>query len=133
MIPRRTPANPTPVEGSHVFAHFHDWVLSLPWVVERPYSLGTQGVRAFGVECELLDLHKLWLVTGMQPRGRAHPVDIAVIIPDGAARTIEDLGWARPLSPMPARQVLMKASSDVMASPREVEALVVSAYTFAMS
>ena len=105
----------------------HQWVLSLPWVVEWPYSVGTCGVRSFAVECEPLGCRQLWLLTGMQRS------NIAVIVPVEAARVIEDVGWGLPVSPMPSGHVLMMPSTDVTARPRDVEALVLSAYSHAMS
>ena len=47
------------------FDDFHEWVLSLPWVVEREHKLGTPGARSFGVECEPLGRSQLWLLTGL--------------------------------------------------------------------
>ena len=105
----------------------HQWVLSLPWVVEWPYALGIEGVRTFAVECEPIGRRQLWLLTGMQSSG------IAVIVRSEAAREIEDAGWARPVSHMPSGRILMTASGEVTARPHHVEALMLSAYCSAMS
>jgi hypothetical protein len=67
---RREPT--TTAREVRAFDDFHEWVLSLPWVVERPYALATPGVRGFGVECEPLDRRQLWLLTGL-PRARVTP------------------------------------------------------------
>jgi hypothetical protein len=50
---RREPQTIAPDEGN-ALDDFHEWVLSLPWVVGRPSSVDTPGVPCFGVDCELL-------------------------------------------------------------------------------
>ena len=62
--PSETLRSPEPLLGN-----VYEWILSLPWVVERPDGLGTPGVR-FAVDCEPLDLRQLWLVTGLPAPGR---------------------------------------------------------------
>jgi hypothetical protein len=44
---------------------FRVWVSTLPSVVERPYGLGTSGVRSFGVDCEPHGRHRRWVLTGL--------------------------------------------------------------------
>ena len=126
MIRRRSVSSFHPTVRTRS-ADLHEWVLSLPWVVEWPYALGIEGVRTFAVECEPIGRRQLWLLTGMQRS------NIAVIVPVEAARVIEDVGWGLPVSPMPSGHVLMMPSTDVTARPRDVEALVLSAYSHAMS
>ncbi len=116
------------------FGDFHEWVLSLPWVVERPYSLETPGVRCFGVECEPLGRRQLWLVTGLDGHGRpTGSPSITVIVPSEAANDIEDLGWGRPLAPMPRGYVLLTVDGPAFDRQRDLEALVLNAYGYAMS
>ena len=110
---------------------FHEWVLSLPWVVERPYSLATPGVRTFAVDCEPLDRRQMWLVTGLRRSFTGDP-GIAVIVPGNAASEIEHEGWGRSLAPMPAGYVLMSTHGEVGDGPG-IEALVLNAYNFAMA
>src|SRR5262245_1352457 len=87
---------------------FHDWILSLPWVVERPYVAGVRGVRAFAIDCQPLDIHRMWLVTGL-PHGRG----IALIVEDSRAERYESVGVASPITPMPARHTLVGLSEDL--------------------
>jgi hypothetical protein len=76
---RREPQTIGSNEGT-ALDDFHEWLLSLPWVVERPYNLETPGVRCFGVECEPLGRRQLWLVAGRQ-RQLADGIGLAVIVP----------------------------------------------------
>jgi hypothetical protein len=131
MIRRRPTQQMSAPELTPAFDDFHEWVLSLPWVVERQYSLGTPGVRAFAVDCEPIGRRQMWLVTGLRESSVGDP-GIAVILPLDAAREIEDAGWGRRLAPMPAGHALLTVYGDVVDGPR-VEALVLSAYGFAMA
>jgi hypothetical protein len=64
----------------------HEWVRSLPWVVERPYAVGTPGVRSFAVDCEPLGRDQLWLITGLPHRAHDGGLGISVIVPRHAWR-----------------------------------------------
>ena len=86
----------------------HNWILSLPWVVERPYVLGVRGVRAFAVDCPPLDIRRMWLVTGL-PSGRG----IALIVESATADAYVNAGVASPLAPMPARHTMITLSDDL--------------------
>ena len=87
---------------------FHPWILSLPWVVERPHVSGISGVRAFAVDCQPLDIRRMWLVTGL-PLGRG----IAVIVEKSRAEAYEAEGVAMPITPMPARHTMIGLSEDL--------------------
>ena len=87
---------------------FHDWILSLPWVVERPYVVGIRGARAFAVDCQPLDIRRMWLVTGL-PYGRS----IALIVDNARAERYEATGVATPITPMPALHTLVGLSEDL--------------------
>jgi hypothetical protein len=100
----------------------HEWVLSLPWVVERHYSFGVRGVRIFAVDCPPLDVREVWLVTGMPMSS-----GVAVVVPLALAADFEILNLAVPIAPMPAEHVLASMCSD--ADERDVERVVLSAYT----
>lgn len=120
-------------ETTYAFDDFHEWVLSLPWVVERPYSLGTPGVRAFGIECEPLGRRQLWLVTGLYDQPESEAAPIAVILPSDAAAEIEISGRGRKLAPMPCSHALVSVDGDTVSGREAVEALVLTAYGYAMS
>lgn len=100
---------------------FHHWVLSLPWVVERPYALGSPPVRTFAVDCELLDVRQLWLVTGLG-NGRG----VAVVVPAGLADELRIEGLVREIAPMPASHVLVGIPDDT--SRVDVETVILEAY-----
>ena len=111
----------------------HEWALSLPWVVEFAYRLGTPGVRAFGVDCEPLDRRQLWLITGLHDPLHADQVALAVIVPNDASYEIAQRGWAYRWTPEPADHILMRASHGAVQRPHEIEALALAAYTWAMA
>jgi hypothetical protein len=110
--------------------HLHEWVLSLPWVVERPHALAP-GVRTFVVDCEPLGLRRLWLVTGIGRRDARLPTTVTVVLPSDAAQTAEASGWGVRRVPLPADHVLMDSDADAGRADRE--ALVLTAYGCAMS
>ena len=115
------------------FADFHAWVLSLPWVVERPSNRETPGVRCFGVDCKPLRRRQLWMMTGLDREGRAGGLGLAVIVPRNAANDIEESGWGRPMAPMPRRHMLVAVDGAAFDRPRDAEALVLAAYGYALS
>jgi hypothetical protein len=122
--------------GSHeprAFDDLHEWVLSLPWVVERPYSVGTPGVRSFGIDCEPLGRRQLWLITGLQRALESEGVGVAVIVPAEVAGEIETTGWARSLAPMPGRHAMVAVYGDAVGRRADLEALVLTAYGYALS
>lgn len=129
---RRAPKTSTS-ESAPALDDFHDWVLGLPWVIERPYSLGTPGVRSFAVDCEPLGLRQLWLLTGLQRELEVDGNGIAVIVPLPAAAAIEDAGWGRTVALMPAGRVVVTVSRDAVGRREHIEALVLTAYNCAMS
>jgi hypothetical protein len=127
---RRQPATEA---APRAFADFHQWVLSLPWIVERPYSLGSPGVRCFGVDCPPLGRKQMWLLTGLQGGSDAASLGLAVIVPTEAALELEDLGWGRTVAPMPVGHALVTVSDERFERREELEALVLTAYGYAMS
>jgi hypothetical protein len=59
----------------------NEWVLSLPWVVEKHGGLGG-GVRLFGVDCEPLQRRRVWLITGFpETRPGEANVTVAAVMP----------------------------------------------------
>ena len=133
MIGRRASSKATRMRQPGTAASFHEWVLSLPWVVERPYSLGTRNVRSFAVDFEPVGCRRLWLVTGLRRSLQPSSIDIAVIVPDEGARALEEAGWGRTVTAMPGRRALVRASAEVTAKPRMIEDLALSAYCWATS
>ena len=131
MKPIRLPSSISSRRPRHL-ENFHEWVLSLPWVVERPHGSGGRQVRSFAVECEPLDRQRLWLLTGLRQSWRFE-FDIAVMVPAEAVRSLENTGWGRALSPMPNGRVLMTISDAAMEGLQGLQAFVLTAYAYAMS
>jgi hypothetical protein len=129
MIHRRTVQRATTAPA---FEDFHDWVLSLPWVVERPSRLAPPVVRSFAVDCEPLNRRQLWLITGLQEPSCADEISVAVIVPIEAAELIENSGWGERLAPMPAGHLLVTASSAALDRRQDIEALILTAYSCAI-
>ena len=124
---RRSVAVPDPLK-THTMEGLHEWVLSLPWVVERPYSQMTPGVRSFAVECEPLDRRQLWLVTGLIAF-----FSVAVIVPTAVAREIEMRRLGREIALMPRNHVLLGLTCDPADEPRRAEQLILTAYSYVMA
>jgi hypothetical protein len=101
--------------------HFHQWILSLPWVVERPGIPGVTGVRTFAIACEPLDIRQVWLVTGLPPGQR-----VAVLAPSFLAVEWEMHGVGRAIAPMPDRHTLFGVRAE--ADDIDVERLILEAY-----
>ena len=133
MIRRRREQKTTSTRDASAFDDFHEWVLSLPWVVERPYGIGTPGVRSFGVDCKPLGRRRLWLLTGLQGELEIDGMGLAVVVPSNAANDIECAGWGRSVAPMPGQHELVSVYSDSIGRSQDIEALVVTAYGYAMS
>jgi hypothetical protein len=114
------------------FSDFHEWILSLPWTVERPYALATPGVRCFDVDCPPLGRRQIWLLSGL------HTIDhsglgLAVIVPVEVARELAGVGWGRTVVPMPGRRALVTVDDKCVARRIELETVVLAAYGEAMS
>jgi hypothetical protein len=103
-----------------------EWILGLPWVVERPYSVSTPGVRTFAVDCEPLARRRLWLVSGLRDG-----CGISVIVPTDAANELELLGLTAPVAPMPRGHVLVCIREDV--DEADLDRVVLDAYSHALS
>jgi hypothetical protein len=111
---------------------FHEWVLGLPWTVERTDAVGRPGVRCFGIDCEPLERRQLWLLTGLFRELDPSGAGLAVIVPSEAAAPIEAAGWGRVFAPMPGGHVLVTVSEDARRRREDLEALVLAAYGLAM-
>jgi hypothetical protein len=133
MMRRRRGQRTTTREDAPAYHDIHEWVLSLPYVVERPYAFGPPEVRSFAVDCEPLGRDQLWLITGLRQQANGGRPGIAVILPRDVAMAVEADGWGRAPSPMPPNHVLVAPWGDADEQLHEIEALVLSAYGAAMS
>jgi hypothetical protein len=129
---RREPQTIAPHQGI-VLDDFHEWLLSLPWVVERPYSLDTPGVRCFAVDCAPLGRRRLWLITGLPRHVDVDGIGLAVIVPTYAAHDLEVVGRGQIVAPMPAGHALVGVYGESLAGRQELEALALTAYGCALS
>ena len=105
---------------------FHRWIVSLPWVIERPPTPGAPGVRTFAIACEPLDVRQVWLVTGLPPGQR-----VAVVVPSSLAVEWEMHGVGRALAPMPARHTLFAIHAD--ADGIDLERVILETYGTVLS
>jgi hypothetical protein len=122
-------ARPGPDERTES-SDFFAWVLSLPWVIERPYELAP-GVRTFAVDCPPLEVRRLWLATGLGRRAGPRP-HVSVIVPLEVSWAIERDGWGRRVANMSPDHVLMSVPGDATGEG-DAEALVLTAYRHAMA
>ena len=133
MVRRQRDQKTTSTRDASASDDFHEWVLSLPWVVERRFSLDTPGVRSFGVDCEPLGRRRLWLLTGLRHELGINGMGLAVVVPWHAANDIECAGWGRSVAPMPDEHALVNVYSELLGRRHDIEALVLAAYGYAMS
>src|SRR5262249_18525780 len=127
---KRESSKPTNDDRAAPCRDFFAWVQSLPWVVERPYQLAP-GVRTFAVDCPVLAIRRLWLVTGVG-QGSAGVPGISIIVPSEISAVAEHEGWGRRMAGMPAGQVLMSVGADIDHATGEMEERILLAYWYAM-
>ncbi len=132
MLHRRRPPQTIASTAGTALGDFHEWLLSLPWVVERPYSLDTPGVHCFGVDCEPLGRRQLWLLTGLHRHVDPDDIGLAVIVPTETAYVLEDGGRGRIVAPMPVGHALVTVHGESVADRQELEALALTAYCSAL-
>jgi hypothetical protein len=104
----------------------HAWVLGLPWVVERPYSLGVPGVRSFAVDCAPAGVRSVWLVTGL-PNGAG----VGVVVPRALGADLDLLRLAEPIAPMPPVHVFAVVCAGV--DEHDLERVLLEAYATAFA
>jgi len=130
MVRRRhEPDTPSPTDTQ--VDRLHQWVLSLPWVVERPGDDTATDVRYFAVECEPLDRRQVWLLTGLTDDG--HTDGIAAVLPIEVAAGIVELGLGRTLALVTDQHVLVALTNEAASRRERIEFVVLSAYSSAMS
>lgn len=111
---------------------FFSWVRGLPWVVERPYEVAP-GVRTFAVDCPLLGIRRVWLVTGLGSDGCETPTArLSIVVPTDVSWTLESSGWGRPIAEMAADQILLELRTRGAETTKVVETLVLTGYRYAI-
>ena len=136
MIRRRTTPKSSSAEAIPAFGEVVEWVLSLPWVVERPADARWPSVRIFAIECPPLERRGMWLLTGVAkpaPDGNTYATDLAAVMPVAASGEAETAGWeVHGATPAPGDHVLMTLARDAVHEREDVEAFVLAAYSHAM-
>jgi hypothetical protein len=112
----------------------HEWVRSLPWVVERSpfHTLPDSQVRIFAVDCEPLERRQVWLLSGLMPSRFDEP-DVAVVMPRAMALEASERGWVIRLdAPLPDDHVLVALGNDAHREHADIEALLLAGYCYAL-
>jgi hypothetical protein len=91
------------------------WLLSLPWVVERPGMAEATGRRWFAVDCEPLGRRRLWLLTGPLGDDATDNFGVHVVLPTRSARRIAAAGRGSVVAPIGGEHHLLSLRLD--ASP----------------
>src|SRR5262249_55835405 len=111
----------------------HQWVLSLPWVVERPRDANAPKARTFAVDCEPLGYRRIWLGTGLPDQGGSGGRDRAGGPPARASGLGVADGEGQCVAFLHGGHVLVDLSTNPARPTTEVERLLWDAYGYAMS
>ena len=141
MFRRRATRRSSPLDRRPASGPLEEWVLSLPWVVERPTDARWPEVRFFEVDCQPLRRRRVWLITGLaeqaQPGdagGAAPAAAPAAVMPDHPSRVGQPAGPdAHQPMPVPAGHVLVTLRGPAAQQRDVVEAFVLTAYNRAMA
>ena len=110
------------------------WVVSLPWVVERPPFRDRPELRCFAIDCEPLGLRRVWALVGSLSGqtgvgGAAH-----VVLPNWLADDTQSSGEGTIALPLGEQHALV--SLHPVANPNRIErlhSLLLMAYASAFS
>ena len=130
---RRQPKQREAITPGGGLEGIHKWVLSLPWVVERPRDASAPKARTFAVDCEPLGYRRIWLVTGIHDERDWGGTDLAVVLPAGAAALVVADGEGQCVAFLHGDHVLVGLSKNPARPTTEVERLLWDAYGYAMS
>jgi hypothetical protein len=109
---------------------FCEWVASLPYVIQRSRGFSSS-VSIFDIDCSPLERRITWLMVD-QAASEAHtPARISMLLPRVLAQAAQRSGLGLCTAPRLPDHVLF--SIDPLARPRDVESLVLAAYSAAMS
>jgi hypothetical protein len=135
MIRRRAARASSSEHPTCAYAYLDEWVRSLPWVIERPRDERWPAVRVFVVDCPPLKRRQLLLITGLRRRtsdGEAGS-GVAAVMPAIACREPDGAGWAHRAAPSIDGHVLVTTGGDRAPEREDLEALVLKAFSYAMS
>jgi hypothetical protein len=137
MIRRRAARTSSHIETAPAFGDIHEWVRSLPWVVEERTDARWPDVRVFVIDCPPLDRHQFLLAShpaGQTAFGQTYGTNLAVIMPIEASERAEAEGWnVHSAMPLAAGHALLTIGGDPALERNAIEAFVLAAYSHAMS
>ena len=137
MIRRRTRRTSGGVDSKVTSGDIHEWVLSLPWVVEDPPDAASPEVRAFVVDCPPLHRQRFLLATyppGENACGEIDGTHLAAIMSVEASEAAGEAGWeVHSAVPLAAGHVLLTVEDEGATARDAIETFVLAAYSYAMS
>jgi hypothetical protein len=112
----------------------HAWVLSLPFVVERPRAACDPGVRLFAVDCPPLGRRRTWLTTGPECEPGGGPdVSVSVVLPVDLGHLARAAGWTAATRELAPGHVLVTSRLGRDAGDTvDLEPMLLAAYTSAL-
>ena len=105
-------------------SNLRDWLLGLPWVVERAVPDDPSSARLYAIECDYFTRSCIWAVTGLT--GNAGN-SLSLVVPFADARAWHRCGWGKPILRLPADDSLVTVAESVDALG--IERLALLAYT----
>jgi hypothetical protein len=111
----------------------HRWMLSLPWVIERPGMVTAPGLRWFAVDCRPLAIRRVWALTGaLDDSGSMW--DVHLVLPRAAATSVLVFAEAELTDPITASHCLVTLPAGPRRRPaQQLEQLLLVAYAAALS
>jgi hypothetical protein len=111
----------------------HRWMLSLPWVIERPGMVTAPGLRWFAVECRPLAIRRVWALTGaLDNRGSVW--DVHLVLPRAPTTSVLVFAEAELTDPITASHWLVTIPAGPPRRPaQQLEQLLRVAYAAALS
>jgi hypothetical protein len=118
------------VDPGRAAVGFCDWVASLPYVTQREHGFSPT-VSVFDIDCDPLERRIAWLMVDHIGERACTPTRISALLPRRIARAAEQSGLGVCTAPRLPDHVLFNI--DPLAQQRDVESLVLAAYSAAMS
>ena len=108
--------------------NFHEWICSLPWVVENLSRGRPPGTRLFHIDCPDLGRPRTFLVTGSTAVDALDGAYIAGVLPSVTARRARASAHGRhPANAVPSRDVFLRLAREVSTGDKR-ERFVLAAY-----
>jgi hypothetical protein len=127
------PASPVELTNPGAFDGLREWVLSLPWVVERPRDPAAPSVLTFAVDCKPLACRRVWFMSGVQGDADWAGTGLAVVLPRETAVAVEDDGDGHGVALLAGGHVLVSLTAMAASDPARSERVLLDAYNHALS